>query len=232
MRVHHLQHVPFEGLGSMTAVLSERGHSLTATHLYRGETLPDVTAFDLLIVMGGPMGVSDEAEYPWLAPEKRLIKAAVDAGKKVLGICLGAQLLAEALGAEVTRNPHREIGWFPITRDPALGSSRFNSIFPEQAEAFHWHGDTFGIPEGAIPLASSRACKNQGFIMDDRIMALQFHLETTPGSAALLIANGRHELDGSSFVQTEKEMLEAPHRFAAINRIMRAVIEALEPLKR
>ncbi|SCY04553.1 type 1 glutamine amidotransferase [Desulfoluna spongiiphila] len=227
MRVHHLQHVTFEGLGSMEAVLTEDGHSLTATHLYRGEVLPDPSVFDLLIVMGGPMGVADENAYPWLAPEKRFIKAAVAREKKILGICLGAQLLAEALGAEVTRNPHREIGWFPVTRDPALSDTRLGEVFPQQAEVFHWHGDTFGIPEGAIPVGSSEACKNQGFFMDDRILALQFHLETTPDSATQLIENGRHELEELPFVQKEAEMLDHPHRFDAINRIMGGVLRAL-----
>jgi len=227
MRVHHLQHVPFEGLGSMEAVLTEGGHCLTATHLYRGEVLPDPSAFDLLIVMGGPMGVADESAYPWLAPEKRFIKAAVASGNKVLGICLGAQLLAEALGAEVTRNPHREIGWFPVTRNPALSATRFKEIFPERTEVFHWHGDTFGIPQGAVPLASSEACQNQGFLMDNRILALQFHLETTPASAAQLIENGRHELEDLPFVQSEDEMLGHLERFAAINGIMRGVLHAL-----
>ncbi|WP_300668404.1 type 1 glutamine amidotransferase [Desulfoluna sp.] len=228
MRVHHLQHVPFEGLGSMEAVLNRKGHRLSATHLYRGEPLPPLSAFDLLIVMGGPMGVFDEGNHPWLAPEKHLIKTAINAGKKVLGICLGAQLLADVLGAKVTRNPHREIGWFPITRAPRLTTTRFHGVFPSHADVFHWHGDTFELPDGAIPLASSAACTNQGFLYDDRILALQFHLETTPDSAALLIENGRHELDDSPFVQAEQEMLERPDRFAAINRIMTSVIDALE----
>lgn len=228
MRVHHLQHVPFEGLGSMEAVLKEKGHTLTATHFYRGETLPLLDTIDLLIVMGGPMGVYDEEDYPWLKPEKRFIKAAIDAGIKVLGICLGAQLLADVLGARVTRNHHREIGWFPIARNDDMETTLFNEILPAQAQVFHWHGDTFEIPKGAQLLASSMACLNQGFIFNDRIVALQFHLETTPDSAALLIENGRHELNGSPFVQSESQMLKNPERFATINGLMRSVLNALE----
>jgi GMP synthase-like glutamine amidotransferase len=227
MRVHHLQHVPFEGLGSIEAALNERGHILTSTHLYRGDTLPPLDTFDLLIIMGGPMGVFDEGDYPWLKPEKRFIKAAMGAGKKVLGICLGAQLIADALGARVTRNPHREIGWFPITRNAAMEATRLKEVLPAQADAFHWHGDTFEIPFGALPLASSEACQNQGFIFEDRVVAFQFHLETTRESAALLIDNGRHELDNSPFVQTENDMLESPERFDTINRIMHSVLEAM-----
>jgi len=228
MRIHHLQHVSFEGLGSMEAVLKENGHTLTATHLYRGEPLPLPDSFDLLIVMGGPMGVYDEKDYPWLKAEKSFIRSAIDAGKKILGICLGAQLLADVLGAKVTRNHHREIGWFPIVRHEDVESTQFKELLPAQALVFHWHGDTFSIPDGALPLASSMACLNQGFIFNGRIVALQFHLETTLESAALLIENGRHELDGSPFVQTENQMLKKPERFTAINLLMTSVLNTLE----
>lgn len=174
------------------------------------------------------MGVYDDEDYPWLKAEKRFIRSAIDAGKKVLGICLGAQLLADALGAKVTRNHHREIGWFPIVRHEDVESTQFKEILPAQALVFQWHGDTFAIPDGALPLASSMACLNQGFIFNDRIVALQFHLETTLESATLLIENGRHELDGSPFVQSESKMLENPKRFATINRLMVSVLNALE----
>ena len=113
MRVHYLQHVPFEGIGSMEPFLIDGGHRVSSTRLYLRATLPPIDAFDWLIVMGGPMGVGDEGRYKWLAREKAFIKAVVESGKIVLGICLGAQLIAEALGAAVTKNRCREIGWFP-----------------------------------------------------------------------------------------------------------------------
>ena len=227
MRIHHLQHVPFEGLGSMEAFLQSKGHSLTATHLYLGEPLPSIDDLDLLIVMGGPMGVHDESQHPWLKGEKEFIKSATKSGKRILGICLGAQLIAAALGAKVTPNPHREIGWFPITPDPSLEASPLAGIFPHQAEVFHWHGDTFAIPDGATPIASSQACTNQGFLLDGPTVALQFHLETTPQSAALLLEHCGHELDGTPFVQGEKEILATPGQFEAINRLMVSIIEAM-----
>ncbi|MEN8174845.1 MAG: type 1 glutamine amidotransferase [Pseudomonadota bacterium] len=228
MRVHHLQHVPFEGLGSIESVLLNKGHRLSATHLYADQPLPAVSELDWLIVMGGPMGIYDEAEYPWLQAEKRFIREAIDAGKRVLGICLGAQLIADALGARVYRNPYREIGWFDITRSAGTEGTALSSAIPEQVEVFHWHGDTFDIPEGATLLGSSEACKNQAFVMDDRVVGFQFHLETTPRSAADLIENGRHELDGSRYVQSEDEMLADSRRFSNINRVMSSVLEALE----
>ena len=228
MRIHHLQHVPFEGLGSIEPVLKEKGHQLTATHLYDKQPLPMAEDIDWLIVMGGPMGIYDEQAYPWLKTEKQFIADVVAAGKILLGICLGAQLIADVLGAKVYRNKHKEIGWFNIRRSPEAEGTILQQALPAQAEVFHWHGDTFDIPEGAQPLAESDACPNQGFILDDRVVAFQFHLETTLISAQALIDNGRDELDGSQYVQTESEMLSCPQRFSNINRIMRSVLETLE----
>lgn len=227
MRIHHLQHVAFEGLGSMEPFLKSKGHQLTATHLYNGEALPLVEDLDLLIVMGGPMGIYDDAQYPWLAGEKRFIKEVIEQGKKVLGICLGAQLIADVLGKKVYKNQHREIGWFKIIRNAALSNTVLKDVFPAELEVFHWHGDTFDIPDGAIHIASSEACQNQGFIYDNRVVALQFHLETTFESAIELIRNCRDELDGSRYVQTEDEMLGDSAWFLTLNHSMHDLLEAL-----
>lgn len=228
MKIHHLQHVPFEDLGSIKPALREKGHQLSATHLYKNESLPDVEDIDWLIVMGGPMGIYDEKAYPWLTSEKRFLYDAIESGKVVLGICLGAQLIADVLGAKVYKNRHREIGWFPINRSPEARDTILSTAMPERLEVFHWHGDTFDIPRGANILAESEACNNQGFVLDDRIVALQFHLETTVQSATSLIANCRDELDGSLYVQSEGEILAQDQRFSTINRVMVSVLEALE----
>lgn len=228
MRIHHLQHVPFEGLGSIESVLREKGHQLSATHLYAGQPLPSVTDIDWLIVMGGPMGVHDEESYPWLKMEKQFIRQVIESGKIVLGICLGAQLIAAALGAKVYRNQHREIGWFKISRALEAADSILATALPDRVEAFHWHGDSFDIPAGAKRLAASEACRNQGFILEDRIVGLQFHLETTLQSAAALIANCKAELDGSRYVQTATEMLADNRKFATINQVMLSVLDMLE----
>jgi len=228
VRIHHLQHVPFEGLGSIEAVLKGKGHELTCTHLYAEQPLPAVGDIDWLIIMGGPMGVYDEPIHPWLRTAKRFIKKAIEQGKTVVGICLGAQLIAEVLGAEVSKNRFREIGWFKITRSPEVEGTILASSIPEQLEVFHWHGDTFSIPQGARAIAASDACKNQGFIMDDRIVGFQFHLETTLQSAVALIENCRGELDGSKYVQSEDEILADHQKFTDINRVMSSVLKALE----
>lgn len=228
MKIHYVQHVPFEDLGSIAPVLKEKGHHLSSTHLYKNQPVPPVDGFDWLIVMGGPMGVYDHKGYPWLKPEKRFITDAIDSGKIVLGICLGAQLIADVLGAKVYKNEHREIGWFPVNRSPEADGTIFSTAMPQQLVAFHWHGDTFDIPKGATIIGESEACKNQGFIMDNRVVAIQFHLETTRQSAKSLIANCRDELDGSRYVQSEREILAGNQRFSTINQVMASVLEALE----
>ena len=228
MRIHHLQHVPFEGLSSIEAVLKAKGHALTATHLYNNETLPVLQDIDWLIVMGGPMGIYDEVDYPWLAAEKQFIKQAIEAGKKVLGICLGAQMIADVLGAKVYPGKHREIGWFDIERSAGVADTILAEAIGEKQQVFHWHGDTFKIPKDAVALGGSEACSNQGFIYDNRVVAFQFHLETTLESATALIENCGDELDGSHYVQSADEMLADPQRFTDINRIMVKVLEAME----
>ncbi len=228
MRVHHLQHVPFENLGSIKTVLKKNGHTMSSSHLYKGDNLPSVNDLDLLIVMGGPMSVSDENIYPWLKAEKQFIKEAIKYGKKVLGICLGAQLIAEVLGAEVHKNKYREIGWFNVKKTEEAAQTVLSNILPDGFEAFHWHGDTFEIPAGAIHIAQSEACKNQGFIFDNRVLALQFHLETTTESAEALLKNCRDELDGSKYVQNEKEIYSDREKFLKINSVMTSVLKIFE----
>ena len=149
MNIHYLQHVPFEGLGSIEAWLKTGNHRLTDTRLYQNGPLPEMADFDWLIVMGGPMGVDDEDQYPWLKQEKQFIQQAIESGKIVLGICLGAQLIAAALGAKVYKNKNPEIGWFNIDRHIEAEKTILSSVILSQLEVFHWHGDTFDIPAGS-----------------------------------------------------------------------------------
>jgi len=228
MRVHYLQHVPFEGIGSIESFLIEKGYDLTCTKLYEKEDLPPVQDFDWLIIMGGPMGVHDEQIYPWLKLEKKFIKEAIFSRKIVIGICLGAQLIADTLEARVYKNKYREIGWFDIIRSKEAGNTLLAKALPQKAKVFHWHGDTFDIPNGAIPLAKSEACPNQGFIFENRVVAFQFHLETTLTSAEKLIDNCRGELNGSKYVQPENEILSGAERFSSINKIMLSVLETID----
>ena len=223
-----MQHVSFEGLGSIEVVLKESSYSISVTRMFANEPFPEISDIDWLIVMGGSMGVHDDKAYPWLKTEKQFIKNVIQSGKVVLGICLGAQLIAEVMDAQVYKNKYREIGWFDINFNPNLNHTLLKDIFPKQIEVFHWHGDTFDIPEDAIPVASSEATPNQGFIFDNRVIALQFHLEMTPESAKALIDNCSNELDGSKYVQNEQEILSNYLRFTKINQLMDQIVYSLQ----
>ncbi len=192
---HILQHVSFENIGSIAEWLETRGISYRYTRFYEAQhTLPPLSTFDALIIMGGPMGVHDESFYPWLIEEKRFIKQAMDAGKVVIGICLGAQLMADALGAVVVPHTQKEIGWFSIEWTDAVMRHKIGHKLQKRQMAFHWHGDSFAIPAGAVHLAKSEACANQGFLWNDRALGLQFHLEITEYGVSQLIAHCGHEL--------------------------------------
>ncbi len=227
MRVQSLQHVPFEDIGSMANDFAARGYSVATTHWYRGDKAPDLHSFDALIVMGGPMGIYDEAIYPWLREEKILIQAAIEAGKILVGICLGAQLIADVLGGKVTRNAHREIGWMPVQILPEATTHPIAQILANSPEVFHWHGDTFAIPPGAVHLARSEGCLNQAFVFNDRVFGFQFHLETTPTAARALLEHCADDIDGSRYTQTAESLLANTSKFAQINRTMSAVIACI-----
>jgi len=225
VKVHVLQHVPFEGLGRIQTWLDTRSASVSWTRFYQSPQLPDLAEVDFLIALGGPMSVNDETELPWLVEEKRFVAAAIRAGKAVLGICLGAQLMASALGARVYPHRLKEIGWFDINR-AAAAPDCFQ--FPEVTQVFHWHGETFDLPSGAIQLARSAACENQAFQMGAKAIGLQFHLETTPESADAIITHCGQELLASEYIQAEETMrtVEAAS-YARINTLMTGVLDYL-----
>lgn len=227
MRAHWFQHVPFEGLGSIRAWLDSRGYETTCTRFFESADLPDPDAVDLLVVLGGPMSVNDESRFPWLVAEKRFVRAMVERGTPVLGICLGAQMIASAMGAKVFANPVKEIGWFPVHAVHADGDATAFA-FPPTVVAFHWHGETFELPQGAVRLARSEGCENQALQLGTRAIDLQFHLETTPQSAHDLVIHCRNELVPSTYVQTAEELLAAnPTRYRSINDLMGRVLCSL-----
>lgn len=225
MHVHVLQHVPFEGLGSIGAWLAQRNAEITYTRFFESAALPDPFTVDLVIALGGPMSVNDEQDLPWLVTEKAFVRACIAADKPVLGICLGAQLIASAQGARVYPGPHKEIGWFPIESTPTPHGM---FAFPASVTAFHWHGETFDLPDGAIRLARSEGCENQAFQLGPRVIGLQFHLETTAPAADAIITHCRDELVGGPFIQSEAAMRRVPDaNYAAINSLMTDVLSYL-----
>lgn len=228
MRIHYLQHVPFEGLGSIEQWAINQGHQLSTTRLYAGDHLPALNRFDMLIILGGPMSVHDEFEHVWLKAEKWFVKQVIAADKPILGICLGAQIIAETLGGTVSAGKEKEIGWFPITLSNEFSTSRIGQLLPATMDVFHWHGETFSLPADAVRIASSEACENQGFIYKEKIIGLQFHLETTPHSAESIISNCADELVAATYIQTAEEILANEMRFSEVNRLMRIWLQHLE----
>ena len=178
MRVLAFRHVPFEGLGLIEPALQARHIEADYADLYQpGAALPDAGRYDALIFMGGPMSVNDDA--PFLRQEMEFIRQAIARRQPILGICLGSQLIARALGAAVWRNPAKEIGWYPLRfTEAAGGDCLFDGLSEETV--FHWHGETFDLPHGAELLASSDLCRNQAFRAGEHVYGLQFHLEVTP----------------------------------------------------
>ena len=225
MKVHVLQHVPFEGLGCIQYWLDEQDATVSWTRFYDDPQLPELDQVDFIIALGGPMSVNDEQDLPWLIDEKRFIASAIATGKPVLGICLGAQLIAAAMGARVYPNVPKEIGWFDIHAIPANGST---FEFPAQTPVLHWHGETFDLPAGAVHLARSAACENQAFQLGRNVIGLQFHLEMMPENVAAIIEHCRDELVAGEFVQREAVMLsQAEQEYTRTNLLMRQLLDYL-----
>lgn len=222
MDAYIFQHVEFEGPGAILPYLEARKFQVHLVKLHAGDPLPSPEEVDFAVLMGGPMSALDEKEYPYLALEKRFCRDMFALGKPLLGICLGAQLSANAFGAKIRKNPEKEIGWFPVTFENGLS-----------LEAFHWHGETFDIPELATPFAYSAACKNQGFRLG-KIVGIQFHLETTEESMSEILANCSKELESAlslhgKFVQTEGQIREQgkasiPRANAILGELLDAIL--------
>jgi GMP synthase-like glutamine amidotransferase len=221
MRVHYFQHVPFEGLGYIELWLREHQHTISVTRFYENDyQLPAIDTIDLLIVMGGPMGVYDEDIHPWLIAEKAFITACIQAGKKILGICLGAQLTSVCLNGEVKAAENKEIGWFPVEPVPNT-VPWFYELLKDKPVLFHWHGDQFSIPSGALDLAFTAANRNQAFLYEDRILGLQFHLECMPENIKAMLAHFEDEV--GEYVQ-EPAVIASGVDYCAVMNGMMAVI--------
>ena len=222
MRIHYLQHMPFEKPAAIAEWATNQGHEITGSHVYRGDPLPSTDEFDWLVVMGGPMGVSDIDEYPWMRPELELIGASVERGRRVLGVCLGAQFIAHALGARVYPAPEKEIGWFPVEGLPVTQPGVYAGL-PDRLTPLHWHGDTFELPEGAVHLARGPACTNQAFQYGQRVIGLQFHIEATPESVAEMTDHCADDIEEGRWQMPEPAIRDCTERCAA----MRPVLEDL-----
>jgi GMP synthase-like glutamine amidotransferase len=210
MRIHCLTHVSFETPARITKWAVDRGHEILEFRLWEKTSLPDPGSVNHLIVMGGPMSANDESRYPRLRAEKELIRDVHEQGKRILGICLGAQLIASALGARVAPNHTKEIGWFPVRLTEPGRQSPFFRELPVEFTVFQWHGETFDLPSGAELLAESRGCRNQAFSIGDRLLGLQFHLELMAADITALVEHCRSDMTSGPYVQAEEALLAGP----------------------
>ncbi len=229
MRIHSLEHEPFEGLANIETWAKKKGHSITRTLLFNNEELPDISSIDWLFIMGGSMNIYEEEKYPWLAREKEFIRETVKHKKLVLGVCLGSQLIADVLGGKVSRNKYKEIGWFPVTLTEGAKDSSIFSSFPDTFTAFHWHGDTFKIPRGARRIAESAGCASQAFEYNNgRVVGIQFHLEYSKESINLMFKNCIEDITKGKYVQKPDEIVSQIHYVRGIGTILNLLLDNME----
>jgi GMP synthase-like glutamine amidotransferase len=226
MNILFLQHDPLDGPGALIEWAESRGHAVSFCLVCEGHPLPPLESFDLLVSLGGPMGAYEEVKYPWLADEKEYLRHAVAAGKKILGLCLGCQLLADALGGKAFRHTCKEFGWQPI--EPlAYGIAWFGTDIP--FPSFQWHGDTYSLPPGAIQLARNEASEQQAFLLKgpagNQVLGLQFHLEWTEQMAREALAEPGVAPPRSRFVQTPEEILSDLSLFESAKRRFFALMD-------
>lgn len=231
MRVACVSHVPFEGPGSIAEWAAARGHELSRIDARIG-AFPDPSDVDLLVVLGGPMSTGDVLRHPWLATERAYLARCADAGPLMLGICLGSQLLAEAIGGTVRTASEPEIGWFPVRLGPVARTSPWFAGWPETFVAGHWHGDTFDLPVGVEPAASSDLTANQAFVArGGRVVGLQFHLEWTPEALRALVCSAPEDLmHPGAHIATAEQLLEATEQMATGRGLLFRMLDRMEEL--
>jgi GMP synthase (glutamine-hydrolysing) len=230
MKIQFILHETFEGPGCIEDWIRQKGWHAASSRTYLHESYPETDCYDWLIIMGGSMSTWEEKKYPWLKAEKDFILKSIESGKIVLGICFGAQLIAEVLGGKVYQAKEEEIGWYPV--------NLFKTNFPlqlrtleENPVVFHWHSDTFNLPLGAIHLASSQATKNQAFLYKDKILALQYHHEVNDKSIGHMLDSMGSQPEKGRFVQTPQEIIAGMKHINGNHQTMFRILDYLNSCK-
>lgn len=206
MRVLVIQHSAGDSLAAAETVISELGHEIITIRIDRHQSIPKVVNCDALIMLGGPYPLTMQNRPTWITDEQELVRRYMDADRRILGICLGAQILASAMGASVRRNTHAELGWHTVTSTSGQ-TSIANQSLPSQMTVFQWHRDTFEIPPGAQHLYESEVCQNQGFCLSDRVYGFQFHLEADARTIRTFLTVSKYRNLTGPGVQTETEIM-------------------------
>jgi GMP synthase-like glutamine amidotransferase len=227
VNIHYLQHAATEGPGQIANWATASGHNLTSTHWYRGDAAPDPAEIDFLVILGGGMNIYEHRNHPWLVVEKKLIADVIAQKKPVLGVCLGAQLIADVMGGKVFQNPQFEIGWYPVRLLDGVRKHPLFTHWPEQFTALHWHGDTFELPPGAELLANSEACPNQAFVCDGNVVGLQFHVEVRPEDVRAFVQGETEALPEGKYVQSFEEILAGDRHTPMVHQLLADMLDAM-----
>ena len=228
MRIHLLRHGTLNDHVTIGEWAEKMGHSVSKTVLIDNENLPRMKSFNWLIILGGIMDTHEEDKYPWLVEEKKFIKDAINQKKIVLGICFGAQLIAEALGAKVYKNKYKEIGWHKVNLTEDGNKSPVFIAFPDRFPVFQWHDYIFDLPPGAVRTAENEACANQAFVYKERVIGVQFHLEFSEECIRTLVREYGDKITEGKYIQPKEEILTERRLIGEIDELKNLLLKNIE----